>query len=95
MIIDIADIKAHLSIQSDEDDAILISKIGTASAHIEDYIGEKLANFDPVPEPIKEGVRRLATHLYINREPILVGMQSSALPYNVLDLIHPYRRWVF
>lgn len=94
MSITVADFKAHDNIVSDEDDDVIQSKIDVACALVENFVGEKLIDFDPVPAPILEAIRQLTTHLYENREPFVVGVQASALPYNAIDLLMPYRRVV-
>jgi hypothetical protein len=48
-----------------------------------------------LPAPLREAILQLAAHFYENREPVLVGAGAQALPYNVFDLVGPYRNWSF
>ncbi len=43
-----------------------------------------------VPDPIKQAVLFLVSHLYENREPVIVGTISSALPFAVDSLLSPF-----
>jgi hypothetical protein len=90
------DLKAHLNVTTDADNALLTDKISVA----EEWIC-KFTAIDPesepgeVPAPVKEATRQLAAHLYENREASLVGVTAQDLPFGVLDLLAPYREWVF
>lgn len=97
--IELADLKAHLNITFDHDDALLTAKLGAAQAAIEAYVGVALDDAetfpDGTPEPLKEAVRQFAAHLYENREPVVVGVNAQTMPLNVFDLVGPYRAWAF
>mgnify|MGYP000197396570 CR=1 FL=1 len=56
---------------------------------------EPFDSYATVPAPLKEAVRQLAAHFYENREAALVGVTASELPFGVIDLVAPYRTWVF
>ena len=43
-----------------------------------------------VPAPLKQAVLFLVSHLYENREPVIVGTISSALPFAVDSLLSPF-----
>ncbi|WP_242217266.1 head-tail connector protein [Shinella zoogloeoides] len=98
-IISLEDIKAHLAIDTAEDDALLIAKVATAEAWLAKFIGSPLDDVtafpDGTPAPLEEAVRQLAGHLYENREASLVGVSADLLPLGVFDLVAPYRAWVF
>jgi uncharacterized phage protein (predicted DNA packaging) len=94
-VIDVADIKAHLNVTTSADDALLTGKIAVAEAWIEQFTGEAFADYETIPEPLKEAVRQLASHLYENREASLIGVTAQELPFGVLDLLTPYRAWAF
>lgn len=98
-MITVADLKAHLNITTDAEDALLPGKIEAAQECVEKFIGAELEDDeafpDGVPAPLKEAVRQLASHFYENREPILVGVNAQTLPLGVFDLVGPYRTWVF
>lgn len=91
--IDVADLKAHLNLTTDTDDALLTKKIAAAEAWIVKYTGEEMP--EVVEDDLKEAVRQLAAHLYENREATLIGITASELPFGLLDLLAPYRAWSF
>jgi uncharacterized phage protein (predicted DNA packaging) len=94
--IELADLKAHLNITTDTDDALLTEKIAVAEDWIESFIGVEFADFgDGVPRSVKEAVRQLAAHLYENREASLVGASAQELPFGLIDLLTPHREWAF
>jgi hypothetical protein len=98
VIIELADMKAHLNLTTDADDTLLTGKIDAAEDFVRAFIGSDglAAEFpDGVPGAILESVRQIAAHLYENREASVVGVSASELPFGALDLLAPYRRWVF
>ena len=94
-IISVADVKAHCNITLADDDVLIAAKIDAAEEWIGAFIGTPLAEFDPVPEPIKEAVRQLVAHLYENREATLVGVTMNDVSPGLFDLLAPFRRYVF
>ncbi len=48
----------------------------------------------PLPA-VAEAVRRIAAHMYENREAVIVGASVSELPLGVWDLLTPFRKWGF
>lgn len=46
---------------------------------------------EDVPAPLREAILKLCGHWYANREAVIVGTISSALPLLVESLIEPYR----
>lgn len=93
MTISVADLKAHLNLTGDADDAMLGDKIAAASEWVALYTGGALTG--EIPAPVNEAVRQLASHLYENREATLIGVTAQSLPFGFLDLLEPYRAWVF
>jgi uncharacterized phage protein (predicted DNA packaging) len=92
MTLSVADLKAHLNITTDADDALLQDKIDAAEGWIAAYCGEP---FTDAPAPVQEATRQLAAHLYENREASLIGVSAQQLPFGTLDLLAPYRAWAF
>jgi hypothetical protein len=90
-----AELRAHSNLSEDEADAFLTGKIEAAEDWIAGYIGQALADLDPVPAAVKEAVLRLAADLYELREASLVGVSAEILPFGVTDLLAPYRTWNF
>ena len=95
MSITVEDAKRHMNVTSNDDDALIAAKIAAAAQWIGAFIGTPLAEFDPVPEPIKEAVRQLVAHLYENREATLVGVTMNDVSPGLFDLLAPFRRYVF
>lgn len=95
MSVTVADVKSHLNITSDDEDALLEQKIAAASAWVEKFVGKPLAEFDPVPEPLNEAIRQLVGSLYENREATVVGISADLMPLGLYDLMAPYREYVF
>ncbi|MGJ3264869.1 MAG: head-tail connector protein [Salinarimonas sp.] len=93
MILDLADLKAHLAVEHDEDDTLLTAKIAAAQAHVEAFVGSPL-DVQAAPD-LKEAVRLLAGHLYENREASVVDGTVKALPLGFHDLLAPHRVWSF
>lgn len=97
-MVTLADLKAHLNIVFDADDALITSKLSAAIAWIGQWVGGDLATLYPngVPAPLDEAVRQLAAHLYVNREAVLTNeRRATVLPFGVDDLVMPYRTWSF
>lgn len=95
-IVTVDDLKAHMGLLEDEEtDTVLEQKIGAAEDWVAGYIGQPLADLDPLPAAVKEAVLRLAAELCENREASLVGVSAEILPFGVTDLLTPVRKWVF
>jgi len=93
-MIDLADIKAHLNVTTDVDDALITEKLSAASDWVAKFTGIP-ADASDIPAPVNEGVRLLTAHLYANREASLIGITAQSLPFGLLDMLSPYREWVF
>lgn len=90
-IVTLSLLKSQLNIDHDTDDALLQHKIAAAEDWTAGYLGKPLADFNPVPAGIVEAVLQLASHLYENREAVLIGVSAYDLPYGVTDFLRPYR----
>ena len=93
MSVTLSQMKAHLNISGEDDDALIQAKIDAASDWVGNYTGAPIAADSPAA--INEAVMQLAAHLYENREASLVGVTSEELPFRMLDLLSPYRAWAF
>ncbi len=93
MYIELDDLKAHLNLTTDADDDLLNAQIAAASAYIAAWI-VPLADADPVPEPIKEATRKLASDFYEARGSS-DNQPSIPVSFDVFYLILPYRAWTF
>lgn len=91
----LTDMREHLNVISDDDNELILRKIAVAEEWIGAFIGKPLADFDPLPEPLKEAVRQLVAHLYENREATIVGLTITDVSPGLFDLMAPYREWTF
>lgn len=89
----LSDAKAHLNVTTDDDDALITSKLATATEWVALYTGADIT--DAAPKPVNEAILQLTAHLYANREASLIGVTAQSLPMGFLDLLEPYRAWCF
>ena len=92
------DLKAHLNITFDADDALITAKLAAAQSYVGRWVGGDLETVfsTGTPADLDEAVRQLAAHFYANREAVNVQEgRTLVLPYGVEDLIAPYRVWAF
>lgn len=94
MPVTLANLKAHLNVTTDADDVLLTDKLAAAAEWIAKYTGIP-ANDAALPSPVKEATLQLSAHLYENREASLIGVTAQTLPFGMLDMLEPYREWVF
>ncbi len=95
MTVSLASMKAHLNITDDTNDAMIGEKIAVAQAMVEQHVGEVFADMDDVPAPLLEAVRMTAAHLFHMREGIHDSFTPRAVPAEAMNLIRPFKRWVF
>lgn len=94
-MITIENLKAHLNLDHDEDDALLQQKLDAATAWCASYVGVELADLDPIPAPFVEASLQLAAHFYENREAVSFGSSGREAPFSVVDMLNPLRKWAF
>ena len=88
MLITLAELKAHLRIQHNEEDTLLSSLIVQAQAAALDYC--RLTAFDGEPEPVRLALLLFASHFYECRD------SSDKAAYDTMmmafhALLYPYR----
>ncbi|MFV3286886.1 head-tail connector protein [Pseudomonas sp. NY15356] len=99
-MIDLANVKMHLRVDGDEEDALIEGYIEAAKAHVEQHCDRKLVETDPV-EPDEMGLTRdveqavllLVGHWYANREAVAVGTIATAMPLAVERLLWYRKRF--
>lgn len=98
-VVSLAEQKLHMNIGEPTDDEIITDKLLAAEQWIAKFLGAAVDDSTVypggTPEPLKEAIRQLAAHLYENREATIVGVSSAEIPFGVMDLMAPYRTWVF
>lgn len=99
-MIDLANVKMHLRVDGDEEDALIGGYVEAAKAHVEQHCDRKLVDADPV-EPEEMGLTRdveqaillLVGHWYANREAVAVGTIATAMPLAVERLLWYRKRF--
>lgn len=88
MIVTVDEVKTHLRIQYDDEDAYLEGLIKQAQATAEDYCRVQFS--EPAPEPVRLAVLLFVSHYYENRDnpdrAIYVTMRIA-----FENLLYPYR----
>ena len=88
MVVSVAEAKAHLRLESDEEDAFIESLIEQTQAVAEDYC--RVTFESPAPEPVRLAVLLMVAHYYENRDTperqIYVTLRMA-----FESLLYPYR----
>ena len=93
-MISLEDMKAHLRVTTDVDDAIIADKTAVASEWVSKYTAIPVDS-TTIPAPVNEAIRLLVGHLYANREATMSGITSQSMPFGVLEMLDSYRAWSF
>ncbi|QLQ19214.1 MAG: phage gp6-like head-tail connector protein [Exiguobacterium profundum] len=92
--VSLPDLKAHLNLDHNLDDALLSLKLDAAEEYVANIIGVPfLDDLLPVPATIRQAILMLAAHWYESREAALPGA-PFAVPFGVHDLLQSHRAWV-
>lgn len=85
-IVTLEEVKLHLRIEGNLDDALLTRKVSVAEGYVESFIGtiEEIGEF--VPDTIKEAILEMVSYYYEG---------NSDAKERALELILPYRKWGF
>jgi uncharacterized phage protein (predicted DNA packaging) len=88
MIVTVAEAKAHLRIESDEENDFIESLIAQAQATAENFC--RVTFTEPAPEPVRLAVLLMAAHYYENRDTperqIYITLRIA-----FENLLYPYR----
>ena len=88
MIVTVDEVKTHLRIQHDEEDAYLTGLIVQAQAAAEDYCRPQFS--DPAPEPVRLAVLLMVGFYYENRDiPDMTTYKAMRMAID--SLLYPYR----
>lgn len=91
------DLKKHLNIDHNEDDAYITDLISVAVDAVETYINRPIAEFVDAEGNLKPAIRHACRLLigtwYANRESVVFASPSE-LPDGVVSLLLPLRRFV-
>ncbi len=98
MIVTVDEVKTHLRIQHDEEDAYIESLIQQAQAAAEDYCRVQFEPVDEegnpietdVPEPVRLAVILMTSFYYENRDiPDMTTYKATRMAFD--SLLYPYR----
>ena len=98
-VMSLPELKAHLSltVDQDEDDALLQAKLDGAQTLIERMLGfglvTRFETEDAVPADLRDAILQLAAWWYENREAVMEP--GAPLPFGVADIIDANRDWTF
>lgn len=92
----LADLKAHLRVRNDAEDADLQDKLDAAIDYAAQFIGRPIPWQDTsgadveVPKSVGLAVKIIAAEYYANREESLVGVSYTKIP-KAENMLHFYR----
>lgn len=99
-MLDLARVKLHLRVDGDEEDSIITGYIESAKSHVAMHCDRLLVEADPVePEQmgmtpdVEQAILLLVGHWYANREAVVIGTISSAVPLAVERLLWYRKRF--
>jgi len=88
MVVTVAEVKAHLQIQYDDEDEYIAALISQAQAAAEDFCRVSFA--DTAPEPVRLAVLLMVGHYYENRDnPDKQVYLAMRLAFE--NLLYPHR----
>ena len=97
MMLNIDDLKKHLNIDHDEDDAYIAELISVAEDAVETYLNRPINDFVDSEGKLKPAIRHACRLLvgtwYANRESVVFSSPSE-MPDGVVALLMPLRRFV-
>lgn len=88
MAVTVAELKAHLNLEHDEDDALLAKKIAAATSWIEGFTAAPITATD-TPAALDEATLQLAAHWYLDRRQ----EDGAGIPVAVRSLCSPFIVW--
>lgn len=91
--VDLTQIKAHLRVDHDDEDAVIVSYLSAAQARVVRYLRRDLDAEFPAGWPFEadQAVRMLTCHWYEHRAPTTEGGAGSGMPPSVKDLLSGLR----
>ena len=88
MVVTVEEMKTHLRVQYDDEDAYLESLIRQSQAAAEDFC--RVAFEEPAPEPVRLAVKLMVSHYHENRDnPDKQVYITMRLAFE--NLLYPYR----
>ncbi len=97
MYVTVEEIKQHLYIDFEADDAVLAEMINAAEEILEKYLNTSYSNVlnkdGTFPFPLKQAIKILVGNLYANRESVAFNAVPYKIPYSMEYLIQPYKNY--
>jgi uncharacterized phage protein (predicted DNA packaging) len=87
-VVTLEEAKAHLRVDTADDDALITMLIGAATDTVENWLSRPL--MDGEPDAIKVAIVQMVAHWYINTEAVS-GETMTQLPLAYQELLAPYR----
>lgn len=92
----LADLKTHLKVEVNTDDAYLTSLIGVAEVAIGNELGKPLSYFEDgsgnIPAPLTQAIMLQCGDLYNNRESVAF-VTPNEVPRTLGYLLAPYKKY--
>ncbi len=98
----VTEAKSHLRVDFSDDDTYIRDLCDMAEAMVQMEIGED-SDGDGLPElededgniplPLKHAILLLVGHLYMLREPVVVGVNVTEVPMSFKYLLSGYKNW--
>jgi uncharacterized phage protein (predicted DNA packaging) len=99
-MIDQARVKLHLRVDGDEEDTLIAGYLEAAKSHVAMHCDRELVDTAPIgPEQmgftpdVEQAVLLIVGHWYANREAVVIGTISTAIPLAVDRLLWPRKRF--
>lgn len=90
-IVTLADLKAHLRVEHNDDDDQIVGMLEAARGYVESWCGPLDDIAGAMPAGLVHALKLYVCHLYENREPVNIGSSGAETPMGFFDLIDPYR----
>lgn len=99
-MIDLARVKLHLRVDGNDEDPVITGYFDAAKAHVAMHCDRELVETEPMgPEQmgltpdVEQAILLLVGHWYANREAVVIGTISSAVPLAVERLLWCRKRF--
>jgi hypothetical protein len=83
--LELSEVKAHLLVDSNDDDAYISQLMEVAERAVEVDLDIELTELvsreGSLPAPVKQAMMLLIGNLYANREPVAMGAAANKVPY--------------